>query len=102
MTSSTTVLVAAEIRLGETSVPYISSRCAWISAHRHAVRMQQQDLVVEARPAGLVLRNQLRLEAAVPITRNLDRQLAELALSVLRPRPLHVLPAALATGSCLS
>jgi hypothetical protein len=42
-------------------------------AHRHAARIQRQNLVVEADPAGLMLGNQLRLEAAVPITRDRDR-----------------------------
>jgi len=57
-------------------------------AHGHATRIQRQDLVVEAGPAGLVLGNQLWLEATVPITRDLDRQLAELALEGLAAAPV--------------
>ena len=52
-------------------------------AHRHAARIQRQDLVVEADPAGLVLGDQLRLEAAKAVARDRDRQCAELALERL-------------------
>jgi len=52
-------------------------------AHRHAARIQRQDLVVEPCPTGLVLGDQLRLEAAVAIARDLEWQLAELALERL-------------------
>ena len=52
-------------------------------AHRHAAGVQRQDLVVEAGPAGLVLGNQLRLEAALAVAGHLDRQRAELALERL-------------------
>ncbi len=55
-----------------------------------------------SRSSGSGAWGQLRLEAAVTAARHLDRQLAELALSVLRLRPLRVLPTGLATGSCRS
>ena len=45
--------------------------------HRHAAGVERQDLVVEARPAGLVLGDELRLECAVSVAGNLDRQFAE-------------------------
>lgn len=47
--------------------------------HRHPACIQRQYLVVKARPAGLVFGNKLRLKAGEPVTRNLDRQFAELA-----------------------
>ena len=42
--------------------------------HRHAASVKRQNLVVEARPAGLVLGNQLRLEAAVASLDDDDRE----------------------------
>lgn len=52
-------------------------------AHRHAARVERQDLVVETRPAGLVFGNEPRLEAAVPVPRHFNRQFAKLALQRL-------------------
>jgi hypothetical protein len=51
--------------------------------HRHAARIQRQDLVVEAGPAGLMFGNELRFEAAVAVPRNLKGQAAEIALERL-------------------
>jgi len=48
-----------------------------------AARIQRQDIVVETRPARLVFGDDLRFKTAVPITRNLDRQFAEIALERL-------------------
>jgi hypothetical protein len=52
-------------------------------ANRHSAGVERQNLVVKAAPAGLVLRDQLRLERAVAVTRNINRQFAELALQGL-------------------
>ena len=52
-------------------------------AHGHAAGVERQDLFSETGPAGLVLGNQLRLEGAMPVTGNCDRQLAELAFECL-------------------
>ncbi|KXB32585.1 hypothetical protein AT959_02580 [Dechloromonas denitrificans] len=52
-------------------------------ANRHSSGVERQNLVVKAAPAGLVLRNQLRLERAVAITGNLNGQFAELTLQGL-------------------
>jgi hypothetical protein len=41
-------------------------------------RAVRQNLVVETRPAGLVLGNQLRLDSAVPVAEDFNRQFAEL------------------------
>jgi hypothetical protein len=48
--------------------------------NRHAPGVERQDFVVKARPAGLVLRNQLRLEGAVAVAGYLYRQFAKVAL----------------------
>ena len=48
--------------------------------HGHATGIQRQDILVEAVPAGLVLGDELRLEAAIAVTGYFDRQFAELAL----------------------
>lgn len=70
-------------------------------AHRHAARIQQQDLIVETGPTGLMLGNQLRLEVAVAITRISIGSSPKFALERLEAA-LRVLPVALAMGSCLS
>ena len=51
--------------------------------HCHATGVQRQDLLVEAVPAGLVLGDELRLEAAIAVAEDFDRQFAELALEHL-------------------
>ncbi len=48
--------------------------------HGHAAGVERQNLVVKARPTGLVLRDDLRLKAAVAVTGNFYRQLAKVAL----------------------
>jgi len=52
-------------------------------AHRHATGIQRENLLVEARPAGLVFGDDLRLEGAVAIAWNFNRQLAKVALQRL-------------------
>jgi hypothetical protein len=52
-------------------------------AHRHATGVQRDDLVIEPIPAGLVLGNQMGLEAAVAVTGHLNGQLTEIALERL-------------------
>src|SRR5690606_12934758 len=52
-------------------------------SHRHATGVQRQDLVIEARPAGLVLGDDLRLETAVAVTGHFNRHLTELAFERL-------------------
>jgi hypothetical protein len=52
-------------------------------SHAQPAGIQRNDLVVEAGPAGLVLGHQLRLERTLAITRNLQRQLAEIPLERL-------------------
>jgi hypothetical protein len=52
-------------------------------ARGHASRIQRQDLVVEAGKPRLALGYQLRLEAGLPVARNFDLDLAELALQLL-------------------
>jgi hypothetical protein len=51
--------------------------------HRHAPGIQRQDLVVKAGPAGLVLGDDLGFKVAVAVTRDVDRQFAELAFEGL-------------------
>src|SRR5574343_567125 len=63
-------------------------------AHRHAARVQGDDVLVETREAPLVFGNQQRLEAAVTVTRHLDAQrasacehrLGALAVALVGPR----------------
>src|SRR5574340_194211 len=52
-------------------------------AYSHAARIQRQNLVIEPRPAGLMLRDQLRLKRTLAIARNLNRQFPKLALEGL-------------------
>jgi hypothetical protein len=52
-TSSITASVTLEIRVGETSMPYISSKWPLVLPRRHAPRVHRDDLVVKTRPAGL-------------------------------------------------
>ena len=52
-------------------------------AHGHAAGVERQDLFIEASPAGLVLGDQLRLEGAVPVAGNFNRQMAEVAFERL-------------------
>ena len=48
-----------------------------------SLRQAQDRLVVKAAPAGLVLGDELRLECAVPVAGNLDRQFAEVSFQGL-------------------
>src|ERR1039457_1474936 len=104
-TSSNTASVTLEISAGETSTPYISFRWPSISrvvipltsneeertpyhAIRSAVRLrlrsiQRDDLVVEPRKAGLVLGDDPRLQASVPVARRLRVDLPEIAFQFL-------------------
>lgn len=52
-------------------------------AYRHTTSVQRDDLVVEPGPTGLMLGDELRLEAAVTVSGNLDGQFTELALERL-------------------
>ena len=52
-------------------------------AHRQAAGVQRDDFVVEARPTGLVLGDELGLEAAMAVAGHLDGQFAEIALEGL-------------------
>ena len=65
-------------------------------AHRHAARVEAQDLVVEAVEPGLALGDQLRLEAAGPVARDRDLDLAVLGQDRLRARPVAAVAAAAA------
>ncbi|ERI54524.1 hypothetical protein N878_00405 [Pseudomonas sp. EGD-AK9] len=92
-----TASVTEEIRLGDTSVPYISCKCAWIS-RGHAAGIQREGLVVEARPAGLVLLDDLRVKGAMPVTRTSMGRSPNSPLSFFLLKPLHVLPVRSLTG----
>src|SRR5258706_3924795 len=48
-----------------------------------AAGIQRDDLVVKARPAGLMFGNELWFERALPVARNVERQLAEIPLQGL-------------------
>ena len=68
-------------------------------AHGHATGVQRDDLVVKAAPAGLVLGDELRLEAAVAVSGHLDRQFAEIAYEGLLA--FAVAGVATGVGNCL-
>ena len=57
-------------------------------AHRHAAGVQGQYFVVESRPAGLVLGDELGFKAAVAVARNFYRQFAEFTLELLATAPV--------------
>ena len=65
-------------------------------ANRHAAPVEAQDLVVEAAEPPLALRDQLRLEAAGPVARDLDVDLAVLGQDRLRARAVAAVAAAAA------
>ena len=67
-------------------------------AHRHAAGIEAQNLVVEAVEPGLALGDQLRLEAAGPVTRHRNVDRAVLGQDRLRARPVAAVPAATARG----
>lgn len=56
--------------------------------HGHAAGVERHDLVIEARPAGLVLADELGFEGALAVARNVQRPLAELSLERLRAMPV--------------
>jgi hypothetical protein len=88
LASSITASVTDEISVGDTSVPFISFKCDWISRAVIPPGVKRQNLVVKARPAGLVFGNQLRLEGAVAVTGNFYRQFAELPFERLPALPV--------------
>ena len=47
-------------------------------ADRHAARVHRHDLLVEARETALIARDQLRIEAPLPVVWNLDVDLRRL------------------------
>ena len=49
-------------------------------AYGHAPGIEGEDLVIEARPAGLMLADELRFEGAHTVTGNFDGEFAEIAL----------------------
>jgi hypothetical protein len=63
-------------------------------ARAHAARVHRNDLVVEARPAALVLGQNLRLEAPVAIARHPDLHRAEITLHSFPAVPVAVVAAA--------
>ncbi len=75
---------------------------------RQATCIERNDLVVEARPTGLVFANDLWLKVAKAIPRDINGQCAKVAFQgfpALVPfgyLPLRVLPVALLTGPCLA
>ena len=62
-------------------------------ARRQPARVERQDLVVEALKAALALAHDLRLEAALAVSRGLDRHRPVLGRKRLRRRPVARVPA---------
>src|SRR6185369_1698199 len=54
----------------------------------HAAGVERNNLVVKARPAGLVFADELGLEDALAVARDVQRQLAKLPLECLRAMPV--------------
>jgi hypothetical protein len=73
-TSFITASVTLLMRSGDTSTEMHFGQKAMYLAHRHAARVHDDDLVVKAREAPLVLADQLRLEAGMPVARHFDVQ----------------------------
>jgi hypothetical protein len=59
-------------------------------AHRHAAGVEAEDLLVQARQAGLALAHQPRLERRRPIARRADLDRSQLGLDRLGGRPVAV------------
>ncbi len=51
--------------------------------HRHATGVQREDLVIKPRPPCLVLGHDLRLKAAIAVSRNINGQFAKFTLERL-------------------
>ena len=66
--------------------------------HCHAPGIQRDDLVIKARPAGLVLGKQLGLEAAMAITGNVNGQLTKIALERLLAGAIATVASAVGDG----
>jgi hypothetical protein len=72
--SSITASVTVLMNSGDTSVAVLIAQEPLDLAHRHPARVHGHDLVVEAREATLVLGNEQRLEAALPVARHIQPQ----------------------------
>ena len=79
------------IKSGETSTAYIFCEEGLDLAHRHATRVERENLVVEASEPTLVLGNQLRLERALAIARHVDRQRAVVRQDRFGPCPVAMI-----------
>lgn len=75
--------VSEEIKISETSLPYIFLQVALNFPHCHAEGVERHNLVVKAGLAGLVFGDNLRLEGAGTISRDLNEQGAKVALEHL-------------------
>jgi hypothetical protein len=71
-------------------------------AHRHAAGVQAENLVVETVEARLPLGDELRLEAAGPVARHRNLDLAILGQDRLRARPVAAVPLPRPAGSPFS
>src|SRR5262249_27269236 len=69
--------------------------------HRHAAGVEAQNLVVKAVEPCLALGDQLRLEAADPVARDRNRDLAILRQDRFRARPVAAVAATAARGIAL-
>ena len=99
MTSSITASVTVLIKSGETSTAYISARKHLNLANRHAPRIERKHLVVETGEPALVLGDQPRLERALAITRDLNRQRPVVGQDRLAACPVAVIGGGIRSGA---
>src|SRR5262250_3212219 len=92
LTSSITASVTLEISVGDTSMPYISSRWPWISRVVIPRRVHRNDLVVKACPARLALGHDLGIKARLAVARSFHLQLTDLPLQGFLAFPVTRVP----------
>ena len=93
--------MTAEMRLGDTPGTVNLFQGALDISYTQDASVRPDDLVVKAGPAGLMLADDLRLERALAVTRNVEWERAEVAFEGLRAVSVAVLPASLVTSPLL-
>jgi hypothetical protein len=88
----------AEVRTAAAPCSGPSFQVALDFAHRHAAGIQAQNLVIETIKVGLALGDQLQLEAAGPVARDRNLDLAALGQDRLRARRVAAVASAAASG----
>jgi hypothetical protein len=71
-------------------------------ARRHSARIHGNDFVVEAGEPSLILGDDLRLEASIPVPRRVQADLPEITFQVLFASTVARVTLLFPTGSCFS